>query len=215
MVCWSSNVNKCDSFDCSHSRIVSPASRTFVAFARFLRWLERICLNRVTSLLSMRCMLLGYSLEPRPNGRALVIEGSVTTIGIYGRTSTNGHLSTTAIFSFFGQQSIHRLLFKTSLQRCTSLQWLLSPVPKMAVLERFNCICKLILEAKKPDEIKQDWFVQKLGLRRLLRLNAIQACAQPPLSTLSRKKTKENSTRRVVVFPRVVEEATRWHLGFS
>ena len=34
-------------------------------------------------------MLLGYSLEPRPNGRALVIEGSVTTIGIYSRTSTN------------------------------------------------------------------------------------------------------------------------------
>ena len=45
-------------------------------------------------------MLLGYSLEPRPNGRALVIEGSVTTIGIYSRTSTNGHLSTTAIFFF-------------------------------------------------------------------------------------------------------------------
>ena len=43
-------------------------------------------------------MLLGYSLEPRPNGRALFIEGSVTTIGIYSGTSTNGHLSTTAIF---------------------------------------------------------------------------------------------------------------------
>ena len=42
-------------------------------------------------------MLLGYSLEPRPNGRALVIEGSFTTIGIYSRNSTNGRLSTTAI----------------------------------------------------------------------------------------------------------------------
>ena len=70
----------------------------------------------------------------------------------------------------------------------------------MAVLERFNCICKLILAAKKPDEIKQDWFVQKLGLRRLLRLNAIQACAEPHFPTLSRKKTKRNSARRVVVF---------------
>ena len=28
---------------------------------------ERLCMNRVRSLLSMRCMLPGYSFEPRPN----------------------------------------------------------------------------------------------------------------------------------------------------
>ena len=32
-------------------------------------------MNRVRSLLSMLCMLLGYSFEPRPNSRALGIVG--------------------------------------------------------------------------------------------------------------------------------------------
>ena len=32
---------------------------------------EKDCVNQVRSLLSMRCMLLGYSFEPRPDGRAL------------------------------------------------------------------------------------------------------------------------------------------------
>ena len=35
--------------------------------ARFSRSRERLCMNRVRSLLSMRFMLPGYSLEPKPN----------------------------------------------------------------------------------------------------------------------------------------------------
>ena len=59
------------------------------------------------------------------------------------------HLSTTAIF--FGGQSIHSLLFPPLYNShffggqsiyslvSTSLQWLLSSVPKVAAVERFNC----------------------------------------------------------------------------
>ena len=36
---------------------------------------QRLCVNRVRSLLSRRCMLLGYSFKPRPNSRALVTAG--------------------------------------------------------------------------------------------------------------------------------------------
>ena len=36
-------------------------------------------MNRVRSLLSMRCLLLGYSFKPRPNIRALGTAGSVMT----------------------------------------------------------------------------------------------------------------------------------------
>ena len=43
-------------------------------------------------------MLLGYSLEPRPNGRGLVIEGSVTTSVYTVEPPPIGYLSTTAIF---------------------------------------------------------------------------------------------------------------------
>ena len=43
---------------------------------------ERLCLNRIWSLLSMPCMLLGYISEPRPNSRALGSTGSVMTIGL-------------------------------------------------------------------------------------------------------------------------------------
>ena len=113
-------------------------------------------MKRVASLLSMRYMLLGYSLEARPNGRALVIEGLVTTIGIYSRTSTNGHLSTTAIFFGGGGDSPYIDSCLNLSTTVTFLQWLLSPIPKVTVLERFNCIYKLILAAEKPDEIKQD-----------------------------------------------------------
>ena len=44
-----------------------PASRAFLLLARFWRSRERLCMNRVRSLLSMRSMLPGYSFEPRPN----------------------------------------------------------------------------------------------------------------------------------------------------
>ena len=38
-------------------------------------------MNRVRSLLSMHCMLLGYRFEPRPYIRALGTVGSVMIIG--------------------------------------------------------------------------------------------------------------------------------------
>ena len=46
----------------------NPTNRAFFTPARFL--------------LSMRCLLLGYSFEPRPNSHALGTEGSVMTIGL-------------------------------------------------------------------------------------------------------------------------------------
>ena len=65
-----------------------PASRAFLLLARFWRSRERLCMNRVRSLLNMRCMLPGYSLEPKPNmpdlGAILVFHGtagSIITIG--------------------------------------------------------------------------------------------------------------------------------------
>ena len=39
-------------------------------------------MNQVRSLLSMRCMSLGCSLEPRPNSRALATASTVMTIGL-------------------------------------------------------------------------------------------------------------------------------------
>ena len=65
-----------------------PASRAFLLLARFWRSRERLCMNRVRSLLNMRCMLPGYSLEPKPNmpdlAAILVFHGtagSIITIG--------------------------------------------------------------------------------------------------------------------------------------
>ena len=57
---------------------------TFLSLSRFLRTRERLYINRVRSLLSMRYMLLGYSFEPRPytNSHALGTTGSVMTIGL-------------------------------------------------------------------------------------------------------------------------------------
>ena len=43
---------------------------------------ETLCIIRIRSLLSMRCMLLGYSFESRPNSRALASGGSVMTTGL-------------------------------------------------------------------------------------------------------------------------------------
>ena len=50
-----------------HGPALHPASRAFISLAQFWRTRERICLNRVRCLLSMRGMLLGYSFEP-PGG---------------------------------------------------------------------------------------------------------------------------------------------------
>ena len=41
-----------------------------------------LCMNQVRSLLSMRCMSLGCSLEPKPNSRALATASTVMTIGL-------------------------------------------------------------------------------------------------------------------------------------
>ena len=61
-----------------------PASRTFLLLARFWRSRERLCMNRVTSLLNMRCMLPGYSLKPKPNmpdlAAILVFHGTAGSI---------------------------------------------------------------------------------------------------------------------------------------
>ena len=43
---------------------------------------ERLCMNQVSFLLSMRFMLLKYSFEFRPNNHALGTEGSVMIIGL-------------------------------------------------------------------------------------------------------------------------------------
>ena len=61
-----------------NSRGTLPAQ----SFFGLLDWCprERLCLNRIWSLLSMPCMLLGYISEPRPNSRALGSTGSVMTI---------------------------------------------------------------------------------------------------------------------------------------
>ena len=57
-----------------------PAIRAFLPLSRF--WCTRkIEKNREKSLLSMCCMLLGYSFEPRPNSRAVGTAGSVMIIG--------------------------------------------------------------------------------------------------------------------------------------
>ena len=57
------------------------------------------------------------------------------------RTSTNGHLSTTAIFSAAsdGQSIYIHSCFNLS-KTPISLQWPLSSVPKVAVVERFKCM---------------------------------------------------------------------------
>ena len=68
---------------CNSSLLAEPFS-----LARFWHSRERLCMNRVRSLLSMRFMLTGYSLEPKPNmpdfAAILVFHGlacSTITIG--------------------------------------------------------------------------------------------------------------------------------------
>ena len=64
------------------SLISHPARRVFLSLAQFWSTRERICMNRVRSLLSMRCMLLGYSFEPRPKSHVLATADSVMTISL-------------------------------------------------------------------------------------------------------------------------------------
>ena len=64
------------------SLISHPARRVFLSLANFWCTRERICMNRVRSLLSMRCMLLGYSFEPRPNSHVLATADTVMTISL-------------------------------------------------------------------------------------------------------------------------------------
>ena len=45
-------------------RMLSILQAVFLSLARFWCTWERLCMNRVRSLLSMCCMLLGYSLNP-------------------------------------------------------------------------------------------------------------------------------------------------------
>ena len=56
--------------------------RALLSLTRLSRTQERLCMDWVRSSLSMRCMLLGYSFNPRLNGRVLGTAGSVTTIGL-------------------------------------------------------------------------------------------------------------------------------------
>ena len=83
---------------------------------------ERLCVNRVRSLLSMRCLLLRYSFESRPNSSTL------------GARLSDDHCS---------------------------------------IDKRLLGLGKI-----KYDWRKEDWLVQKFGLRQLESLNAIQA--EPP-----------------------------------
>ena len=55
------------------------AVRAFLLLTRIWGIRERLCMNQVRSLLSMRCMLLGYGLQPRPNSLALATAGSFMT----------------------------------------------------------------------------------------------------------------------------------------
>ena len=57
-----------------------PTLRGVFPCARFWRSQERLFSNLVRSLLSMRCMLLGYNFEPRPRSCALGTARSVMTI---------------------------------------------------------------------------------------------------------------------------------------
>ena len=53
------------------------ASGGLLWFVQFWRTRERLCINRIRPLLSMRGMLLGDSFKPRPNSRVLASAGSV------------------------------------------------------------------------------------------------------------------------------------------
>ena len=64
------------------SHPVNRSNRAFLSLARFWCTGQSLCMNRVKSLLSMCCILLGYSFESRPNSRAVGTAGSVLIIGL-------------------------------------------------------------------------------------------------------------------------------------
>ena len=66
--------------------LLHPASGAFLSLAQFWHTWERLCMNQVTSLLSVCCMMLGYSFELRQNSLAVGTVSSVMTIG----SSING-----------------------------------------------------------------------------------------------------------------------------
>ena len=55
---------------------VQPFFR-LLEFGVLKRTRERLCMNRVRSMLSTRGMLLGYSFEPRSNNRVPATAGSI------------------------------------------------------------------------------------------------------------------------------------------
>ena len=61
-----------------------PASGSFLSLVQFWRTRERLCLNRVRPLLGiccMRCLLLEYIFDPRPDSRAPGTADPVMTFG--------------------------------------------------------------------------------------------------------------------------------------
>ena len=61
------------------SEVFHPVSSVFLSLAGFWRTWERLCSNRVRSLLNIRRRVLGYGFEPRP---VLATVGSPMSIGL-------------------------------------------------------------------------------------------------------------------------------------
>ena len=59
-----------------------PWDRVSFSDEQFPNSQDRLCMNRVRSLLSLRCTLLGYSFKPWPNSSVLAIAGLVLTIAL-------------------------------------------------------------------------------------------------------------------------------------
>ena len=70
---------------CGNNALPEGASLSFTYSILILCTQERLCMNRVRSLLSKRGMLLGYNFEPRPNSCVFATVYSrlgITTIGL-------------------------------------------------------------------------------------------------------------------------------------
>ena len=113
------------------SHPVNRSNRAFLSLARFCCTGQSLGMNRVKSLLSMCCILLGYSFESRPNSRAVGTAGSVLIIGLSRK--------------------------------------------------------------KQFDARKQDWLVQKFGLRRFQRFNSHVIQAGTPFVLLSQENKRRLS----------------------
>ena len=73
---------------------LAPSQQACLLFAHIRCTRGRLCMNPVRSLLSMRCRLLRYSFESRPNRRLFATTGSVMTIGL----SLNGYSNILHLF---------------------------------------------------------------------------------------------------------------------